>query len=243
MSNIRRRTYSNSGVYFDPRYFVVLSELDNKINIIDIRTLSVVISVDSMYDSEVYYSESHQARIDFEDQDKLILGGRGIIIRSLDKSAIIDIGTNVSNLPIRNTSIHDNYKVVNTDFKNFGYCSAQVVNLSSLSTYGTDGVIHDGFGGMYIFTYNYEKLAKIDSNFNVVSLTNASSDLSKLMSDAYYTFYDKGVILVTKIESKTTYYYRTNRYLVNLDNMTIATIATNISEDTYSGIPESTLVV
>ena len=257
MSNIRRRTYSNSGVYFDPSYLVVIDysgpeitmgKNNERITFIDIRTCMAVGSVKNAIDARVYYSNSYQARIDIGNPNQVILSGRTIDINCIPKNALVEgIGTNVSNITFNKESINGKYyKVVNTDLDEFRSCIVQVVNLSDMSTYGTYGVIHDGYGGMYMLTYDYEKLVRLDENFNVVSFTTISEEVKTALNGrygSYYTFYGKGVILVSAKVDYKTYKMTTDRYLVDLDNMKAQLLYANADEYTYSGLVEPTLVI
>lgn len=239
MSNIRRRTYSSDGRYFDPSYFVVYdSYKSGTIMVIDIKSLSVVASATKMFNSSIYYSDSYQARIDIGNPDRLILGGRTIRFIYLSQGQTLEIGANVSDY-----DTPYGYKVVTKEFSyDYNKCDVQIINISDSSTYGTTGIIHDGYGGMYIFTYDWKQMAKLDSNFNVVSITDVSTEFVNAMG-SYYTFYDKGIILTSKIISYDNHSYVTDRMIVNLDDMTFSTLATDINEYEYSGNLEPTLVV
>lgn len=245
-------------MYFDPSYFVVMDYYgpdaamgynNERITFIDTRTCVAIGSVKNVINSRIYYSNTYQARIDIGNPNHAILSGRTIGINCIPKDALVeDVGINVSNVKFnKSTSADDKYyTVVNTDLDTFTACSVQVVNLSDMSTYGTYGVIHDGYGGMYMLTYNYEKLIKLDENFNIVSFTVISEDVKTALNgkySSYYTFYDKGVILVTAKVDYTTYEMTTDRYLVDLDNMKAQLLYTNADEYTYSGLVEPTLVI
>lgn len=259
MSNVRRRTYSSDGMYFDPSYFVVIDYYgpdaamgynNERITFIDTRTCMAVGSVKKVIDARIYYSDAYQARIDIGNPSHAILSGRTIVIDCIPKDALVeDIGINVSNVKFNKSASSTSnkyYTVVNTDLDTFTACSVQVVNLSDMSTYGTYGVIHDGYGGMYMFTYNYEKLIKLDENFNIVSFTVISEDVKAALNGrygSYYTFYDKGVILVTCKTDRETYKMTTDRYLVDLDNMESQLLYTDAEEYTYAGLVEPTLVI
>lgn len=258
MSNIRRRTYSSGGMYPDYSYFVVMDYSGPKIEMgrnnkyitfIDTRTCMAVGSVKNAISAGTYYSNSYQARMDIGDSNHAILSGRTISIDCIPKGALVeDVGVNVSNVKFKVSAGTGNgyYAVVNTDLDIFTNCSVQVVNLSDMSTYGTYGVIHDGYGGMYMLTYNYEKLIKLDENFNIVSFTTISEDVKAALNGSYgsyYTFYGKGVILVSCKTNYETYRMTTNRYLVDLDNMESQLLYTDADEYTYSGLVEPTLVI
>lgn len=53
----------------------------------------------------------------------------------------------------------------------------------------------------------------------------------------------RGIILTSKIISYDNHSYVTDRMIVNLDNMTFSTLATDVNEYEYSGNLEPTLVV